>query len=106
MNELLWSVISMQNEIQCFFSDHQDDILFPETINDMQADSLQYTAYNNIPMGVTHYKDRLFVTVPRRRPGIPATLNHISVKARRGSDPSFSAYPNFDVNELHVKWLN
>lgn len=84
------------------FSDPDNDILFPEEVNSPSSDTSDYIAYNNVPMGVTHYKDRLFVTVPRRRPGIPSTLNYISVKSRKGTSPSFRGYPNFRVNELHV----
>lgn len=90
------------------FSD-MDEFLFPDEDQAREqrqeresADRANYVAYNNIPMGVTHYKDRLFVTVPRRRPGIPATLNTISSKSTVHSSPSYRAYPNYRTNELHA----
>lgn len=61
-----------------------------------------YIAYNNVPMGATHFKGKLFVTVPRRRPGIPSTLNYVSTKSTRGTDPSFRPYPDLATNDLHV----
>lgn len=57
-------------------------------------------------MGTTHFKGRLFVTVPRRRPGIPSTLNYILTKSTRGSSPSFRSFPDFETNELHVNDLS
>uniref|UniRef100_A0A182N5H5 Yellow protein n=1 Tax=Anopheles dirus TaxID=7168 RepID=A0A182N5H5_9DIPT len=60
-----------------------------------------FNTYGNLPMGVTHHKGFLYVTIPRRRPGIPATLNVIDM-ARNPSvnDPTLSPYPNLLVNTL------
>lgn len=54
-------------------------------------------------MGVVHYKEKLFITLPRRRPGISATIAYIRVNGAKGSSPSLQAYPSFRSNELHVK---
>lgn len=51
-------------------------------------------------MGLTHDKDKLFITVPRRRPGVPATLNYIPTKSPVGSSPSLRAYPSYQTNQL------
>ncbi|ALC47451.1 yellow-f2 [Drosophila busckii] len=60
-----------------------------------------YIPYNNVPMGVTHYRGRLFVTMPRRRVGIPSTLNFIDLKRDGGqSSPKLNAYPNFELNQF------
>lgn len=54
-------------------------------------------------MGATHYKGRLFITMPRRRIGIPSTLNYIDM-IRDGSNtsPKLYAYPDFKTNQLNV----
>lgn len=62
-----------------------------------------YVAYNNVPMGANHHNGRLFITVPRRRPGIPATLNFVSTKSTKGTGPSLRPYPDISTNELHVR---
>ncbi|EDV42632.1 uncharacterized protein Dana_GF18090 [Drosophila ananassae] len=61
-----------------------------------------YIPYNNVPMGVTHFRGRLFVTMPRRRVGIPSTLNYIDL-SRDGRDqsPKLLAYPNFALNQFN-----
>lgn len=62
-----------------------------------------YIPYNNVPMGVTHYKGRLFVTMPRRRIGIPSTLNYIDLqKDGKHHSPKLYAYPDFETNYLNV----
>lgn len=64
---------------------------------------VEYTPYNNVPMGATHHKGRLFVTMPRRRTGIPSTLNYIDMKSAAGNrSPRLRAYPNLEVNTLNV----
>lgn len=55
-----------------------------------------------MPMGVTAHKDRIFITLPRRRPGIPATITFVSSNGARGTGPGLQAYPNFRTNEQHV----
>lgn len=64
---------------------------------------VEYTAYNNVPMGATHHKGRLFITMPRRRTGIPSTLNYINMnKAAGNQSPRLRAYPNLEVNTVNV----
>ncbi|XP_023294204.2 L-dopachrome tautomerase yellow-f2-like isoform X1 [Lucilia cuprina] len=60
-----------------------------------------YIPYNNVPMGATHFKGRLFVTMPRRRVGIPSTLNYIDLnKDGAQESPKLIAYPDFETNQL------
>lgn len=37
----------------------------------------EYIPQNNVPFGVEVWRDKVFVTVPRRNPGVPSTLNYI-----------------------------
>lgn len=90
-------------------SDAVANIQFPDEdqIRDQQQERLSaerahYVPENNVIMGVTHYKGRLFVTAPRRRPGVPATLNVLSTKSTAHTSPSLRAYPNYRTNELHA----
>ncbi|XP_058117200.1 L-dopachrome tautomerase yellow-f2-like [Anopheles ziemanni] len=79
-------------------------ILFPRVQGDAENESFQ--PYNNIPMGATHYKDRLFITIPRRRPGVPATLNVIDLRQVVPGDrsPPLTAYPTYPINELRPQY--
>lgn len=75
-----------------------------QRVNDLTSSEIQanFIPYNNLPMGATHHKDRIFITLPRRRLGMPATLTYVSANGAKGSSPSLQAYPNFRTNELHV----
>nr|XP_014086652.1 L-dopachrome tautomerase yellow-f2 isoform X3 [Bactrocera oleae] len=64
--------------------------------------NVSYIPYNNVPMGVTHYKGRLFITMPRRRIGIPSTLNYIDLQNDgKQYSPKLHAYPDFETNYLN-----
>ncbi|KFB38229.1 AGAP003096-PA-like protein [Anopheles sinensis] len=83
-------------------------IFFPEEVDEPTTNGLNesFTRYHNLPMGVTHHKGRLFVTVPRRRTGIPSTLNVIvldQVPAGEKS-PRLTAYPELITNELRKSY--
>ncbi|XP_053671737.1 L-dopachrome tautomerase yellow-f2-like [Anopheles nili] len=78
----------------------QDGIVFPRIMTEMENETFQ--AYNNVPMGASVHKNRLFLSIPRRRPGVPATLNVIDLSKVTPGDrsPSLTAYPTYAINEL------
>ncbi|KAJ6636654.1 L-dopachrome tautomerase yellow-f, partial [Pseudolycoriella hygida] len=82
---------------------HEQDVVFPGDIfHEMSEDNEEFIPYNNVPMSVAHYKDKLIITVPRRKPGIPSTLNYVSTNLPQGSSPSLRPYPDAKTNKLHV----
>lgn len=55
-------------------------------------------------MGVDHYNGNLFITMPRRREGIPSTLNYIEIdKISKNQSPKLKPYPSALSNMLHVR---
>lgn len=64
-----------------------------------------YIQYNNVPMGATRWRGKIFVTLPRRRPGVPATLAYIVAnKTRRSNiDVPLMPYPDLEVNRLRTR---
>ncbi|KAM3956097.1 yellow-fa [Aphomia sociella] len=66
------------------------------TIRPTDEEGRFFVKYNNIPMGVERVGDRLFVTVPRRRYGIPSTLNYVDLKRdSHMRSPPLKPYPNY-----------
>ncbi|KAJ6626578.1 L-dopachrome tautomerase yellow-f2, partial [Pseudolycoriella hygida] len=102
-----------RNSFCCKYYDYfadGDGIAFPDESNHLNEEresalSSNFVPYNNVPMGVTHVKGKLIMTIPRRNPGIPATLNFISTKSPKRSSPSFRAFPNYRTNALHPQNL-
>lgn len=58
----------------------QVDYQFPDEATKKAAiASNEFVVENNLPLGVEVWKDKLFVTTPRWKSGIPSSLNYISI---------------------------
>ncbi|CAH2236801.1 jg8560 [Pararge aegeria aegeria] len=55
----------------------------------------QFNQINVIPLGVERWKDRLFVSTPRWKRGVPATLSALPVSAQEES-PLLAPFPSWD----------
>ncbi|RZC31751.1 yellow-f [Asbolus verrucosus] len=56
---------------------------------------------NNIPMGANVWNNKLFITIPRRRAGVPSTLNYVWANSTdKHSDVPLIPYPDWDTNIL------
>jgi hypothetical protein len=55
--------------------DYADD-----TSRSNAIESKTFIPENNLPLGLDVWEDKLFVTVPRWKSGVPSTLNYISLK--------------------------
>lgn len=73
-------------------------------IKNRLAGSVLFDPYVNVPFGVAHYKGKIFVTVPRRNPGIPATLNIVELIGKPPYiNPLMIGFPSYQMNSLSVK---
>lgn len=75
------------------FSNNRIDTHVPTPANNDDPTSF-FIQYNNVPMGVEKVGNRLFVTVPRRRHGIPSTLNYIDLTLDVERSPNLRPYPS------------
>ncbi|GBP36654.1 Protein yellow [Eumeta japonica] len=74
----------------------QMDYQFPTPeIRQQARDSKEFIPENNIPMGLERYGDRLFITVPRWRSGVPASLTYVNLNDSSTTSPKLSPYPNW-----------
>ncbi|XP_053622438.1 L-dopachrome tautomerase yellow-f2-like isoform X2 [Plodia interpunctella] len=62
---------------------------YPQDLEDSEKFFIQY---NNVPIGFEVYNNKAFVTVPRRRHGIPSTLNYILLDGT--PSPPLRPYPH------------
>ncbi|XP_038211391.1 L-dopachrome tautomerase yellow-f-like [Zerene cesonia] len=53
-----------------------------------------YVPENNLPSGIARWKDKLFITIPRWKTGVPASLNYIFVNGNQ-SQP-LNPYPSWE----------
>lgn len=65
-----------------------------------------FVQYNNVPQGFAPYLkgNKLFISIPRRSPGIPSTLNYINLENGRSieDNPKLHSYPSYEMNQLDV----
>ncbi|XP_055551029.1 protein yellow [Wyeomyia smithii] len=58
----------------------------------------KYVTSNNLPLGLERWKDKLFITVPRWKSGVAASLNWINISD--GESPVLHPYPSWEANQL------
>lgn len=51
-------------------------------------------------MGANRWKDKLFITVPRRRVGVPSTLNFVWMNSTERHNVPLIPYPNWRINQF------
>lgn len=62
--------------------------------------SKEFIPQNNLMSDVKPYGKRLYVTIPRMLPGVPATLGYIVAPDNNGrTDPEIEPYPSWAMNE-------
>ncbi|KAJ9585377.1 hypothetical protein L9F63_002837 [Diploptera punctata] len=100
---VLWlvSFIEAKNtNLEEVFHWKQVDFSYPdEETRNKAIESKEFIQENNLPLGLEVWKDKLFVTVPRWKSGVPATLNYVSLKDDDKS-PKLVPYPDWKSNAL------
>ncbi|OXU27142.1 hypothetical protein TSAR_003267 [Trichomalopsis sarcophagae] len=72
---------------------------YPNEVSRQQAiASGDFQPENALPVGIEIWRDKLFVSVPRWKNGIPATLNYIPLNSVRGGAPKLNPYPSWAQN--------
>ncbi|KAJ9584749.1 hypothetical protein L9F63_020899 [Diploptera punctata] len=68
---------------------------------DLVVDRRNHVPENNVPVGLEVWKDKLFITVPRWKPGVPVSLAYVNIKeAGKNMSPVLKPYPNSEAHDL------
>jgi len=83
----------------------QLDFHYPdEAAKKLAVSSGEFVVENNLPLGVEVWKNKLFVTVPRWKSGIPASLNYIDLnEAEKTMSPPLKPYPDWTSHKIYEK---
>lgn len=66
-----------------------------------------YNASIVVPFGISHFNGKIFVSIARRNPGIPATLATVELNGNPPYvNPSLIPYPNYDVQSESVSFIS
>ncbi|XP_068084062.1 protein yellow [Anabrus simplex] len=82
------------------FSWRQLDFLFPSQENKQAAlASGQFKPDNNLPVGIELWEDKVFVTVPRWKSGVPASLAYFNLNDTPIA-PFLTPYPDWESHNI------
>lgn len=74
----------------------QIDYAYPtSTARQAAIENGQFNQTNVIPLGIERWKNRVFISTPRWKRGVPATLSALSIVSDTES-PALAPYPNWD----------
>ncbi|XP_028043783.1 protein yellow-like isoform X2 [Bombyx mandarina] len=74
----------------------QIDYQYPSPAQRQEAiDAGEFIQANVIPLGIERWKGRVFISTPRWKSGVPATLSSVPVSSQSES-PELAPYPNWD----------
>lgn len=71
-----------------------------ETLKNHLISEGSYIKENNLPLGLALWRNKLFVTVPRWKSGVPASLTYIDLNTALTKSPNLTAYPNWKSHDL------
>ncbi|XP_058128159.1 protein yellow [Anopheles ziemanni] len=91
--------VSATQKLQERYSWQQLDFVFPNQRLKQQAlASGDYVPTNGLPVGIERWENKLFVSVPRWKDGIPSTLNYIDMNQTPSGSPALIPYPDWSSN--------
>ncbi|KAI5740865.1 hypothetical protein M8J76_007995 [Diaphorina citri] len=88
-------------KLQLAFQWRTIDYEYPtEKIRQYAKISKNFIPENNLPVGMEVWRNKLFVTVPRWREGVPSTLNYIPLDSVTSASPNLIPYPSWEANQV------
>uniref|UniRef100_A0A182QUV6 Protein yellow n=1 Tax=Anopheles farauti TaxID=69004 RepID=A0A182QUV6_9DIPT len=91
--------VSGTQKLQERYSWQQLDFVFPNQRLKQQALARgDYVPTNGLPVGIERWENKLFVSVPRWKDGIPSTLNYIDMNQTPSGSPALIPYPDWSSN--------
>nr|ATB56346.1 yellow-x4 [Leptinotarsa decemlineata] len=72
---------------------------WPSNLEYLEASAKgKYIPENVVFTGIKVYRDKLFLTTPKYRPGVPATLTYIPLRSNKKVNQPLIPYPDWEMN--------
>lgn len=85
-----------ENGFEDHFTWNQIDLEYPNQESKRSAiKSGEFIPLNNLPLGLEVWKDKMFLSLPQWRPGIPVTLTYVDLNSHSKS-PVLKPYPSWN----------
>nr|UPO25012.1 yellow-b [Henosepilachna vigintioctopunctata] len=99
---LLFSQALTENNLDVKFQWRELDFMFPsENSRTAAIERGDFIPENNLPLGLEVYENRLFITVPRWKSGVAASLAYIEITDSKFT-PKLRPYPNWSAHNLNT----
>jgi len=99
---LLFGLAAGENKMKEVFSWKNVDFDFPSAeVRQEAIGRKEFIQENNLPLGIEVWGDKVFVTVPRWKNGVPSTLNY--VRRDGHSTQNLIPYPDWETNNITSK---
>lgn len=72
-----------------------------EDVKQQWLTSKKYIPENNLPLGLERWNNKLFLTIPRWKPGVASALNYVDLDDTNLS-PKFKPYPSWEDNDFDL----
>uniref|UniRef100_A0A1B0GFH7 Protein yellow n=1 Tax=Glossina morsitans morsitans TaxID=37546 RepID=A0A1B0GFH7_GLOMM len=97
---LVLAVLIVEAKLKEKFSWKQMEFDWPNPGAEQKAiKSGQYIVENNLPLGVERWQNKLFITIPRWKSGVAASLNYVDLDSE-GQSPKLKPYPSWESNTI------
>ncbi|XP_058986012.1 protein yellow [Musca domestica] len=93
-------VVAVQAKLEEKF--HWKQLMFDWPSEKAEKDAIasgDYVVENNLPLGVEKWNNKLFITVPRWKSGVAATLNYVELDTKEKT-PKLRPYPSWENNKI------
>ncbi|CAK1553083.1 unnamed protein product [Leptosia nina] len=70
------------------------EFAWDESAREAALASGAYVPENNMPAGIARWKQKLFITIPRWKKGVPASLNYININGNQSQE--LNPYPSWE----------
>ncbi|XP_055919177.1 protein yellow [Eupeodes corollae] len=67
----------------------------------LAIESYEFIPENVIPVGLEVYRSRLFVTLPRWREGVPASLAYLDLNDNTTKSPALIPFPSWEAHDIY-----
>jgi len=85
-----------ENQLKDRFTWGQIDLEYPnQETKHVALNTGTFIPANNLPLGMEVWKNKLFLSLPQWRPGIPVTLAYVNLNSRVKS-PTLKPYPSWN----------
>ncbi|KAK0180094.1 hypothetical protein PV327_005771 [Microctonus hyperodae] len=102
---LALTAVNCDQPFNTLFSWKQIDYNFlNDSMRKAYIESGDYVQDTAVPLGLNVWGDKLFITVPRWKKGVPANLNYINITeavAANETSPLLNPYPDWESNDIH-----